>query len=715
MSTLANDRKKKLKSAVAVATAAALLISGTFAWQSISQTALNQLYAVSNPGGRLHDDFDGVNKNVYVENFTDKTGGLDIYARVKLTQYMEIGDNAGQDLENDKRYENAGVTSVVDGAKYSDKSTWTPYFGSNNASGTKTDLGEDGTGIVLTNNNSELGKYFEWTVGGEVNYMPTFNKNKDSLVTDINGTLKGANTLDAMTYYEENDTLNGYYAYSDYVKWKLSGDNEDPKTENGVQVNGGSKSSMEGFEIWDGDSDDSNDEVIGTETTYEGMSKKYKALIEGTAANIKAQVEGEELKGQIKVKNTTVAGETTTYSKVKHEVTTTVKQDANVMSMATYTEKVAAAKTALDKAESAYKSSQSKSNETALNEAKTAYNSAKTGNFWVYDTDGWAYWAAPIKPQTATTALLNDIGTIRSDLETKYFYNVNVEGQFITAGDSGKQDGTGFWYTSEDKPTLRAENLLENIGVDLTKQTDSDDSSRQDAKKTSAVNSITTKIENTKDEKATVTSSEESGTTKLTANADNITDEEKEKLKTELEEITEYDEVAAEKAELFEDEIIAGNSMISYIDGKEYYVLGKTKIANNKEKIAVLPRAYVDNGLKVTKAEKDTAVESYISKSKTLESMLNTDGSQYIWLNEDDYLGGGNKVLKDIDITGVAKALLIMKRTGNAYWPGYVGVVKDSVAYKLDLQSSTKTIVASESNDETLLYWQPVFLLDVAE
>lgn len=35
------NSKKKLTSAVAVVTAAALLLGGTFAWQSISQEALN--------------------------------------------------------------------------------------------------------------------------------------------------------------------------------------------------------------------------------------------------------------------------------------------------------------------------------------------------------------------------------------------------------------------------------------------------------------------------------------------------------------------------------------------------------------------------------------------------------------------------------------------------------------------------------------------------
>ena len=82
-------KKKKLVTAVvAVATAAALTLGGTFAWQSISQTALNEASDVINPGGRLHDDFyiddnGNYNADIYVENFAED----EIFARVRL----EIG------------------------------------------------------------------------------------------------------------------------------------------------------------------------------------------------------------------------------------------------------------------------------------------------------------------------------------------------------------------------------------------------------------------------------------------------------------------------------------------------------------------------------------------------------------------------------------------------------------------------------------------------
>ena len=91
-----STKQKKIASAATAATlAAAILLSGTFAWQSISQTAKNQASGYANPGGRLHDYFNGENKDVFVENFTDPDdNGVPIFARIRLDEYMEIGEGA---------------------------------------------------------------------------------------------------------------------------------------------------------------------------------------------------------------------------------------------------------------------------------------------------------------------------------------------------------------------------------------------------------------------------------------------------------------------------------------------------------------------------------------------------------------------------------------------------------------------------------------------
>ena len=108
------NKKKAATTVVAVATAAALLLGGTFAWQSISQTALNEASDVINPGGRLHNDLwyedaKTTNNDIYVENFAED----EIFARVRLSEYMEIVMNYGTAAEKVETV--AGSKTLKDG------------------------------------------------------------------------------------------------------------------------------------------------------------------------------------------------------------------------------------------------------------------------------------------------------------------------------------------------------------------------------------------------------------------------------------------------------------------------------------------------------------------------------------------------------------------------------------------------------------------------
>ena len=219
---MATNNKKK-KAVAAVAAAAVLLLGGTFAWQSISQTALNEASDVINPGGRLHDDFyidnnGDYNSDIYVENFADD----DIFARVKLSEYMEVVVNKG--VEGAEKVETiVGSKSLKDGktadseattANLYDYSYVTHYFDQENA----TD------------------EFWAWTAGdadsAQVYYMPTFNKNKDSLVADRNG-----------MYVDRIGGISNR-SQDQYEDWTVWGDGD----------------SKEGIEIYDADSDQ-DDEV----------------------------------------------------------------------------------------------------------------------------------------------------------------------------------------------------------------------------------------------------------------------------------------------------------------------------------------------------------------------------------------------------------------------------------------------------------------------
>ena len=328
--------KKKIAASVgAVGLTAIIALGGTFAWQSISQQALNEAMATINPGGRLHDDFNGRNKDVYVENFTED--GTAIFARVRLDEYMEIGTGAGTG-------ENA--VSVVDGAEFDNKTTWT----------TRTPAGS-------TLLDEEGNAYWTWEMGGQGVYMPTFNKNKDSLQADINGTY---------------DATDGTNHYTDYVEY----------------------------------------EVVNTETADAYYDADTNDADEGNGT-------GNGAGGTIEVN----------YTAQEEEHVAALTGTAEVITMQEWID-----------------------------------GGCQIGDFWVWDEDGWAYWASPIESGETTGLLLDEI-IHENPPSDSWYYGINVVGQFVTADDIGFLNGTGFYDTSDGKstvPTANAEMLLERItGTDI--------------------------------------------------------------------------------------------------------------------------------------------------------------------------------------------------------------------------------------------------------
>ena len=98
-------------------------------------------------------------------------------------------------------------------------------------------------------------------------------------------------------------------------------------------------------------------------------------------------------------------------------------------------------------------------------------NNPVSGNFWVWDEDGWAYWANPISPDSATGLLLDGISRTETVINEDWYYGINVVAQFITADDLGSaEDKTGFYDTSDGisiPPSANAILLLKEIGVDV--------------------------------------------------------------------------------------------------------------------------------------------------------------------------------------------------------------------------------------------------------
>ena len=138
-----------------------IMISGTFAFVMLNQTAFNPDYVDVLPGGRIHNVFQGGrvgsgdnaqdmfgsrNQNVFAENF----GDVPIGVRVQLREFVSIGDNP--------------FVTTMD---LNETSTWNPVRFDpllERAAGTNSDI--EALGIEL-----ELGQR-----EGEIKvYMPTFN------------------------------------------------------------------------------------------------------------------------------------------------------------------------------------------------------------------------------------------------------------------------------------------------------------------------------------------------------------------------------------------------------------------------------------------------------------------------------------------------------------------------------------------------------------
>ena len=384
------SKKKTVSAVVAVALAAAILLGGTFAWQSISQEALNEVYGFVNPGGRLHDDFHEItydengdvakdpatgnayetrhfDKNVYVENFTTiLEDGVQIFARVRLDEYMEIGAGAGTSENPNKAAKSIDPTNP--NATYENMDEW------------RTRLPSD--------TDNPFQKYWDWTMAGQgengelgkstaepVFYMPTFNKNKDSLKADVNGTFGGTD--------KNNATPED--AFDDYVEYTM------------VKVEGGTAlTEKTAIAIYDNDANDDDELAPPTNSTVENAVN---------AGWVKTAEENHDTKQTLTSK---------------------------VITMEEWLEKPV------------------------------------KGDFWVWDEDGWAYWANPINPDSATGIFLDGIARTEEIINEEWYYGINVVAQFITADHLGREDRmSGFYKDGEEAPSYNALKLLNTIGVNV--------------------------------------------------------------------------------------------------------------------------------------------------------------------------------------------------------------------------------------------------------
>lgn len=416
-------KKKKLATSVAaLATAGALLLGGTFAWQSINQTALNESSDVVNPGGRLHNDMWYVsaeknNNDIYVENFATE----EIFARVRLSEYMEIVLNKGTPGEISKdiigtkteiKDENGAPVLDANGNKTYDYE----YVRFNDYESRATDLQ---AGAETDAEGNATNHYWTWQMGGETVYMPTFNMNKDSLLPDLNGVYEEGRVGTISNRVPADDPE---HQYSDWKDWA---NEDDPiKTAN---------------EIWDYDSN-SIDELENL--SFLDLDKIIDGADDAPAYDENA----------VKLVNDT------------HEAKST--QSAELISMSDWL-------SLFDDGNGGYDATRY---DPAVHGNYWVYDdTADEDGDGMPDGDGWVYWSAKLAGGQATGLLL-DGTTLNQVMDDTWYYAIEAVGQFCTPDDTGvmptatlaldeesTNNGTGF-YADGETVTENAQEFLRIIG-----------------------------------------------------------------------------------------------------------------------------------------------------------------------------------------------------------------------------------------------------------
>ena len=173
---------RKATTGIAAISLAAVILTGTFAWVSLNTQIINEWRGTGNqqtgPGGTLHDDHEEnqENKDVYVENWGDE----DLFVRVKLSEYMEVGQGAGiKSVSTDPStgeiiHNPLNLSQALTGGDIDHLDTWASIW-------YRFLEPED----IITGGNYgsvapqyRLNNYWEWKMGGQKYYFPAPESNR---------------------------------------------------------------------------------------------------------------------------------------------------------------------------------------------------------------------------------------------------------------------------------------------------------------------------------------------------------------------------------------------------------------------------------------------------------------------------------------------------------------------------------------------------------
>lgn len=167
-------KKKPAQIILTLCIAAGIVLAGTFAWSSFTQSRINLFSELVLPDVNLHDDFfEGPNKDIYVEN----SGTSPALVRVRLTEFLQT-DTRGSMVEGHLRDDEK--------AKW-----WAPHnaLSSDGATTAIADCSlippEKAAAAWITDNGAEsFHDYYTWVMGntenptGEIYYKPATAEQK---------------------------------------------------------------------------------------------------------------------------------------------------------------------------------------------------------------------------------------------------------------------------------------------------------------------------------------------------------------------------------------------------------------------------------------------------------------------------------------------------------------------------------------------------------
>ena len=180
-----NDRKKF--AAIAAISVLVLSIAGTFAWTNFSATIVNSWLGLgtgtndggsNEPGSTLHNNHEESSqyKQVFIENW----GNEEVFVRIRLDEYMELGDGAGEKSELLDQDGNPipnplnNAVPLLSGTDINDTTTW-------------------------RNNDPAIRRYWQFEMGGQAYYLPATqaSRTNKSYVSNIGNTTVTADSLNA--------------------------------------------------------------------------------------------------------------------------------------------------------------------------------------------------------------------------------------------------------------------------------------------------------------------------------------------------------------------------------------------------------------------------------------------------------------------------------------------------------------------------------------